>query len=47
MNRCQITFLVLALLAAVAPAADRDTIYQTAPIDALMAGVYDGDYPRR
>ena len=45
MNRCQITFLVLALLAAVAPAADRDTIYQTAPIDALMAGVYDGDYP--
>ena len=44
MNRCQITFLVLALLAAAAWAADRDTIYQTAPIDALMAGVYDGDY---
>jgi len=40
----QITFLVLALLAAAAQAADRDTIYQTAPIDALMAGVYDGDY---
>lgn len=24
--------------------AGRDTIYQTAPIDALMAGVYDGNY---
>lgn len=45
MNRCPITFLVLALLAAAAWAGDRDTIYQTAPIDALMAGVYDGDYP--
>lgn len=44
MNRCQITFLVLTLLAAAAQASDRDTIYQTAPIDALMAGVYDGDY---
>ena len=44
MNRCQITFLVLTLLATAAQAADRDTIYQTAPIDALMAGVYDGDY---
>ena len=44
MNRWQITFLVLTLLAAGAQAADRDTIYQTAPIDALMAGVYDGDY---
>jgi len=44
MNRRQISFLVLALLAAAARAGDRDTIYQTAPIDALMAGVYDGDY---
>ncbi|MCX6993469.1 MAG: acetolactate decarboxylase [Kiritimatiellaeota bacterium] len=44
MNRCPITFLVLALLAAAAQAADRDTIYQTAPIDALLVGVYDGDY---
>ncbi|MBU0716471.1 MAG: acetolactate decarboxylase [Verrucomicrobia bacterium] len=44
MSRCQITFLVLTLLAAEAQAAERDAIYQTAPIDALMAGVYDGDY---
>jgi len=35
----------MTLLAATARAIDRDTIYQTAPIDALMAGVYDGDYP--
>ena len=41
----QLPFLVLILLAATAQAAGRDTIYQTAPIDALMAGVYDGDYP--
>ena len=44
MNRWQITFLVLTLPAAAAWAGDHDTIYQTAPIDALMAGVYDGDY---
>lgn len=44
MNPWPVTFLVLILLAAAAAAADRDTIYQTAPIDALMAGVYDGDY---
>lgn len=36
---------VMAWLTAALGAADRDTIYQTAPIDALMAGVYDGDYP--
>ena len=44
MNRRQIAFLASALLAVTALAEDRDTIYQTAPIDALMAGVYDGDY---
>ncbi len=44
MSRGQISFLALVLLVAAASAADRDTIYQTAPIDALMAGVYDGDY---
>jgi len=45
MNRSPITFLLLTMLAIVAQAADRDTIYQTAPIDALLVGVYDGDYP--
>ena len=44
MNRWQSIFLALTLPAAAAQTADRDTIYQTAPIDALMAGVYDGDY---
>ncbi|MFH1476029.1 MAG: acetolactate decarboxylase [Verrucomicrobiota bacterium] len=44
MDRFQITFLALALLAVAAQAADRDIIYQTAPIDSLMAGIYDGDY---
>lgn len=44
MKRCNILFLALILLATAVQAADRDTIYQTAPIDALMAGVYDGDY---
>lgn len=44
MNRCAFTCLAVALLAASACAADRDTIYQVGPIDALMAGVYDGDY---
>ncbi|MFA5042628.1 MAG: acetolactate decarboxylase [Kiritimatiellia bacterium] len=43
-KRCQSIFLALTLLAAAARAENRDTIYQTAPIDALMAGVYDGDY---
>lgn len=45
MNRWPIAFLALVLPAAAVSAADRDTIFQTAPIDALMAGVYDGDYP--
>lgn len=44
MRRFQITIMVMALCAAAAHAEDHDTIYQTAPIDALMAGVYDGDY---
>lgn len=39
------TVLVGMALLTTAWAGDRDTIYQTAPIDALMAGVYDGDYP--
>lgn len=44
MNRCQQIFLALTLMTIAAQAADRDTIYQTAPIAALMAGIYDGDY---
>jgi len=43
MKKYQAAGLVLFLLAAAAQAADRDTLYQTAPIDALLAGVYDGD----
>ncbi len=44
MKRFYSAVLLLSMLAVAAQAADRDTIYQTAPIDALMIGVYDGRY---
>jgi len=45
MRMIRIVFVGMNLLAATAWSGGRDTIYQTAPIDALMAGVYDGTYP--
>ncbi|MDD5677456.1 MAG: acetolactate decarboxylase [Kiritimatiellae bacterium] len=44
MNIPSMAIIGMTMLASAAWAGDRDTIYQTAPIDALMAGVYDGNY---
>lgn len=47
MNRTLVVLVLAAIIAsplAARPAADRETLFQTSTIDALMDGIYDGNY---